>query len=140
VVALRRPLVVILAIALAAAGSGCGKNKEEEADARRAVNQLYRALGAKDADKVCDLLSRQGRRELARAAQQSGGERQSCESLFEFALTFSTGLERTADSKVTDISVSGDEARAKVKNRREEGDVLLVKEDGAWKLSGLGLD
>jgi hypothetical protein len=134
-----RPLLAALLV-LALGVAACGSNKKEEAAARKAVGDLYTALAAKDGARVCNLLSNEGRRQLARAIKGPSGQKQTCANLFEFALAFSgSQLKNVGNAKVTDVSVDGDKARAKVKYNNNQGDVVLVKEAGKWKLSGLGL-
>ena len=135
-----RPVVAVVLLVLALGAAACGSNKREEAAARKSVRELYSALAAKDGARVCRLLSRQGRREVERAIRGPSGQKQTCANLFDFALNFSGGqLQNVGKAKVTDVSVDGDKAKAKVRYRNNEGHVDLVKEGGRWKLSGLGL-
>ena len=134
------PRFVLVAAVLAFALSACGEDKEEQAAARKAVSDLYTALAAKDGKGVCRGLSAEGKQAFAKATRAPGEEAQSCETLFDFALTFSEGLQNVGKADVTDVDVDGDKARAKVKfDNRNEGDVNLVKEGGRWKLNALGL-
>lgn len=133
-----RSVALLLMVSLSLAA--CGADKEEEAAAKRSVTRLYAALAAKDGKRVCAGLSAEGKAAFAKATRAPGEEAQSCQTLFDFALTFSEGLKKVGKAEVTDIKVDGNEARAKVKFAGgSEGDVNLVKEAGRWKLNALGL-
>lgn len=118
--------------------SACGENNKEKPAVKRAVERLYTALATKDAAGVCNSLSKQGRKELAKVLKGPGGS--DCKSAFEFGLAFAGGKNDSAQrAKVTKVDVKGDRANAQVTYRGKPGRVGLVKENGRWKLSGLSL-
>jgi hypothetical protein len=134
----RRPLA-LLALALVLGIAACGSDEADEREVRRTVEGLYDGIAAKDAKKVCSLLSKQGKEELTRDSRGDGEA--SCETVFGLSFTFGgQGIEDAKNARVTDVRVDGDEAKATVEYGRQKGDVGLVEEDGEWKLSGLELN
>jgi hypothetical protein len=137
---MRRCPLALLALALVLGIAACGSDEADEREVRRTVEGLYEGIAAKDAKKVCSLLSKEGKEELTRNAP-TGDKGSSCETVFGLTFTFGgQGIEDARDAKVTDVEVEGDEAKATVEYRSEEGDVGLVEEGGEWKLSGLELN
>jgi hypothetical protein len=131
------PLAALLA-ALALVACGGSKGSDDEA-VRQTVKDVYAALAAKDAKRVCDSISKKGRDQITRAGSRNG-QHQSCEQLFSLGLAFAgDSLKQAKDVKVTDVSVDGDNAKATISLQNRKSDIGLVKEDGDWKLSGLDL-
>src|SRR5215207_6336407 len=131
---LRLPLVLALAILVLAA---CGDKASDEKDVKETVKGVYNALADKDADKVCDSISDQGKERISSAAAR-GGKKESCEHIFGLVLAFGgDSLKEARDVDVTDVKVDDDQANATVKLKDRKSEVGLVKEHGDWKLSGL---
>ena len=120
---------MVLALALGACGSG------DEDEAKKTVNGVYDALAEKDAKKVCDSLSREGRRQVTRGGKTRG---QSCEKLLALGFRFTgNALKQAKDAEVSKVKVDGDKAVATVKLRNRTSNVDLIKESGEWKLNDL---
>jgi hypothetical protein len=84
---------------------------------------------------VCDSLTEAGQRRITKGAAKG----KSCEEVFKLSLSLAGEVFRDAkQAKVTQVAIEGDKATAGVKYKRETGKVELLKEDGKWKLSGLG--
>lgn len=121
--------------------SACGASEEDKDDVRRTVNALYDAIAEKDEKRACAQLSRQGKRDLTKNSSPGGGRPQSCETVFGLRFTFAGDASKSArEAKVTDVEIKGDEAKATVEFRGQEGEVGLVKEAGRWKLTGVDLE
>jgi hypothetical protein len=136
---LARPFLLSAALAALALG-GCGGNEADEKAVKRTVNGVYDALADKDAGRVCDSISAEGKRKLARSPAARAGKRRSCKDVFGFTLAFAgDALKQAKNAEVTDVTVDGDQAKATVRYRKRETEVGLVKEKGQWKLSGLDL-
>ena len=136
---LRRPaLVLVLLLPLVVAGCG-GSRESERQDVEAAVEGVYNALADKDAKKVCAAISEKGKKQIAEAATRQG-KKQSCEQVISVGLAFAgEQLSEAKDVEVTDVKIDGDNAKAAVKLKGRKSEVGLVKENGDWKLSGLGL-
>ena len=79
---------------------------------------------------------------LALGACGGGGEEgrsgapQSCEKVIRVALAFvGTRVKQLKDVKVSNVSVHGDKATARVELKGKRNDLGLVKQGGDWKLS-----
>ena len=131
--------LVILAAAAALAAAGCGGSTEsssaddfqgEEAKAAQVVEDLQRAGQAGDPDRVCgDILTPQ-------LAEEIGEGGTSCADEVDKAI----GDAEDFELRVTDVTVSGNSATAKV---RQGGDgkatatFELARERGRWRISSL---
>lgn len=133
---LLRTVLAAAAPAACAALVACGSGDESEI--KETVNGVYDAIAAKDAAKVCDSLSEEGKRQVTRGSAASRGGRQSCEAVFGFGLSVAgDALAKSKDTEVTDVKVNGDRATATVKLDDSSGDIGLVKEGGEWKIRDL---
>jgi hypothetical protein len=134
-----RPLLLAALVGALILGA-CGNNAADEKAVKRTVKGVYDALADKDAGRVCDSISAEGKRKLARTPAAKAGRGQSCKDVFGFSLAFAgDALKQAKNAEVTDVTVEGDQAKATVRYRKRETDVGLVKERGQWKLSGLDL-
>jgi hypothetical protein len=133
-------LLTVLALVAALAALGCGGSRESDRDdVEKTVKGVYNALADKDAKKVCGYISEKGRKQIADSASRSG-KKQDCEQVFTIGLAFAGDqLKAAKDVKVTDVKLDGDQAKAVISLEERKSDISLVKEDGAWKLSGLDL-
>lgn len=149
-----RPLL-LAAIAAALALGACGGDSDDGAQspsggearsgseanrARATVEDLYEAMGDRDAEGVCDQLNEAAQRQVARGGL--GSEGQSCvegfEGFFE-AAEEAGGLDTPDDAEVLDVKVGGDRATATVRfGPGQRGKIPLVKVDGEWKLEAVG--
>jgi len=134
----RAPLAAALLAALVL--GACGGSPADEKAVKRTVKGVYDALAEKDAARVCDAISAEGKRKLVRSPAARSGNGQSCRDVFGFSLAFAgDDLKQAKNAEVTDVTVDGDQAKATVRYRNRETDVGLVKQGGQWKLSGLDL-
>ena len=134
-----RRLLPLAALLVALATAGCGSKASDEKAVKQAVEDVYTALAAKDAKKVCASISKKGQDEITRSAAKAG-RKQSCEQLFSLGLAFAgDSLKQAKNVKVTDVNVNGDSAKATISLQSQKSDIGLVKENGDWKLSGLDL-
>ncbi len=135
-----RTLASLLALALVAALAGCGPtpssaNKFKGADkaVAKTIEDLQSNAQARKPSAICrDVLSTALADKLKSTGSDCAGE---IEKL--------TGDADDFDLKVTDVTVTGNTATAKVKARRGDDKnasttFSLVKEDGDWRLSSLG--
>ena len=135
-----RTLVRLLPLALAAALAGCGQAPTSANDfkgADKAVAQTIEDLQSNAQSRkpsaICrDVLSTALANKLKTSGSDCAGE---VEKL--------TGDADDFDLEVTDVTVTGNTATAKVKARRGDDKnasttFTLVKEDGDWRLSSLG--
>ena len=111
--------------------AGCG----ESGDVEKRVDALYEALAAKDARRVCGMLTAEQRRILARGGRE-------CADVMGLGLRFLDGaLPRLRDAEVTDVEVDGDRATATVERPEgRENRIGLRKEGGRWQVSALNLN
>jgi ketosteroid isomerase-like protein len=122
-------LIVIACVAALAAASGCGGGNSSAQDTAQAYVD---ARNDKDAAKICDLLSDQ----LKQALQTAGCEKFWTEATAGANSTFKLGA----------VQENGDQATAVVEATTTDGGqtqtkslkVLLAKQDGDWKISGVG--
>jgi hypothetical protein len=133
-------VLTILALIAAFAYVGCGGNRESDRDeVEKTVKGVYNALAEKDAKKVCSFISEKGRKQIADSASRDG-KKQDCEQVFAIGLAFAGDqLAAAKNVEVTDVKLDGDQAKAVISLQKRKSDINLVKEDGAWKLSGLDL-
>jgi hypothetical protein len=125
-----------LASALPLALGACG-GSDDEAKVKSTVNGLYDAISAKDAGKVCGSLTAAERQKLAQAASR-GRRRTSCEATLRFAFTLTgNALKSAKNAKVTDVSVTGDNAAAVVEYQGKKGRLGLTRQGGDWKVNNL---
>jgi len=135
-----RPLARLLPLALAAALAGCGQaptsaNNFKGADkaVAKTIEDLKSNAQARKPSAICrDVLSTA----LASKLKSAGSD---CTDQIEKL----TGDADDFDLEVTDVTITGTTATAKVKARRGDDKnatttFSLVKEDGDWRLSSLG--
>jgi hypothetical protein len=149
-----RPSLQLRAVALAAAttlalgaaacgGSdddGGGSSGSDQEQARATVENLYAAIRASDAQKVCEQLNEAARQQLS--AGGLGEKSGSCAESFQGFLDEAEkkgGLDLTLKAKVKSVKVTGDTAVAKVSfGKGRNGEIPLEKVDGEWKLEAAG--
>jgi hypothetical protein len=130
---LRRLAPLVACLVLAA----CGGSGEED-EVKKVVNGLYAGFADRDANRVCDSLSRKQREAVTAGA--GGKKPQSCEQVMSIALSFvGDELKKIKNAEVTSVEVDGDSAKATVKYRGKETGLGLAKEDGEWRISNLKL-
>ena len=135
-----RPLLRLLPLVLAAALAGCGQAQSSASDfkgSEKAVAETIEELQSaaqnrKPADICSDVLSR----ELADKLKSAGND---CVREIEKVTADADDFELD----VTDVTVTGTTATAKVKARKGDRDdavttFTLTREDGDWRLSNLG--
>ena len=135
-----RPLIRLLPLVLAAALAGCGQAQtsandfkgSEKAVAETIEDLQSAAQNRKPADICSDVLSR----ELDDKLKSAGND---CVQAMEKITSDADDCEL----EVTDVTVSGTTATAKVKarhgdNENAETTYSLVREDGAWRLASFG--
>jgi hypothetical protein len=119
--------------------SACGNTtstaafKGEQHEAAQAIANLQADATAADEKKICT-------EDLAASVVARLGTTKGCEAAIKSQLTEVDSLEATIGS--VQIAPDGTSASARVESiyegRHRVGPVLLVKEDGKWKVSGLG--
>jgi hypothetical protein len=125
----RRIATVIACLTLlAAAAGGCGGGSNESG-ASDAANSYVDAYNSKNAEQLCSLFTDHLR-------QQLGGD--NCARLLGEQIS---GLSNTL--KVTKVDASDDHATVDLESSGENGQaapvaVILVKQDGDWKVSAIG--
>ena len=135
-----RSLARLLPLALAAVLAGCGQAPTSANDFKgteKAVAQTIEDLQSDAQNRkpsaICrDVLSRALADKLKSAGNDCAGEMEKI-----------TGDADDFELKVTDVTVTGDTATAKVKARRGDDKnasttFSLVREDGDWRLNSLG--
>ena len=135
-----RPLIRLLPLVLAAALAGCGQAqtsandfKGNEKAVAETIEDLQSGAENRKPGEICsDVLSR----ELVDKLKSAGND---CVRELEKV----TGDADDFELEVTDLTVSGTTATAKVKARRgtdenAETTFSLVREDGDWRLANLG--
>jgi ketosteroid isomerase-like protein len=147
---IRLPAAVLAtAAALALGAAACGGSDDDGGDssggsdrqqARATVETLYAAIADGDAERVCEQLNEDARRQLEQGGL--GGKSDSCVDSFQKFLDDAEeagGLDLTLKAKVKDVEVTGDKAVARVSfGRGRDGDIPLEKVDGEWKLEAAG--
>ena len=119
----------LLGLMIALAACGGDDNSGDDTEAIRDV--LVRSVTESDPSKRCESLSSELLRRLH-------GDQEGC-------LRHAEGDEPADDAKVTDIQVDGDTATAKLEavggpSPGAAGGMALVREDGVWGISALGVD
>ena len=134
----RRAIRVGLAIALAAAlVTGCGGAGSDEDQVRDVVTSFVEAGKDRDAEEACSLLAS----DQVKAVERLGGGAD-CEQVLGGILA--KAQVSGTDLKIEDVRVEGDRAtvdatvKASGASPRAES-ILLIKEDGEWKLANAGL-
>jgi hypothetical protein len=135
-----RTLVRLLPLALAAALAGCGQAptsandfKGSEKAVAQTIEDLQSDAQGRKPSAICrDVLSRALADKLKSTGSDCAGE-----------LEKVTGDADDFDLEVTDVTVTGSTATAKVKARRGDEKnasttFSLVREDGDWRLNNLG--
>lgn len=133
-----------LALGVAACGgsdddsSSGGSDREQ---ARATVENLYAALRAGDAEKVCEQMNEAAQKQIEQGGQAAKGD--SCAESFQKFLDSAEkggGLELALRAKIESIKVTGDTAVAKVSfgGKGRTGEIPLEKVDGEWKLAAVG--
>jgi hypothetical protein len=122
----------LAAFALAACG-GDGTSDEDQVEA--AVESFVRAGNEGDAETACGLLAADQAEQIA---QLGGGE--CAEALGE---VLAAGDRIDTEVRIEDVRVSGSRAKADVTviqgGDTRQDSVLLVEEDGEWRLADAGL-
>ena len=135
-----RTLVRLLPLALVAALAGCGQAptsandfKGSEKAVAQTIEDLQSDAQGRKPSAICrDVLSRALAEKLKSTGSDCAGEMEKV-----------TGDADDFDLEVTDVTVTGTTATAKVKARRGDEKnasttFTLVREDGDWRLSNLG--
>lgn len=130
---MRRAALLLTAIALAA--SGCGGGPAD--DVKSAVHSYLNAFVDGDGAKACSLMTGATRRqfvEKTKAITKSSD----CALAIE-AIRTQAGAEVTAalaKLKLDDVKVTGDRATVTLSSGPSKTTATLMKEGGAWKVSG----
>jgi hypothetical protein len=135
-----RPLPRLLALVLAAAIAGCGQAassagdfKGGEKDVAEVIEELQTAAQSRKPEDICsEVLSRR----LADGLKTADGD---CVD----AMDKVTGDADDFELDVTDVTITGTTATAKVEARRGDSDdavttFALAREDGKWRLTNFG--
>lgn len=136
----KRPLIALAAVGvLGALLGGCGDGGgggEDEAKVRDVVTAFVAAGNDRDAGRACGLLARD---QVANVAKLGGGGcASSLGQLFENAGDSKTEL------RIDDVRIDGDRASVDATVKRsgtpaQAQSILLVREDGEWRLADAGL-
>jgi len=130
------PLALVLAAALAGCGqaaSSTGKFKGAEKDVASTVKALQTDAQSRKPEKICsDVITR------ALAAKLKSGSSDCVDEIEKL-----TGDADDYNLDVTDVTITGTTATAKVKARRGKDKnavttLSLAQEDGKWRLTSLG--
>lgn len=129
-------LVVGLAVA-AAAGCGSSGGERDEDRIRGVLNAFVEAGREEDSRRACDLLAA----EQIEAVEEIG-DGQSCAEVLGGVLAAAGS--RTTDVEIEEVRVDGERATVDATLHAEGSPpridtILLVKEDGEWKLASAGL-
>jgi ketosteroid isomerase-like protein len=134
----RGPSKIGLAIAVAAIiGVGCGGGGSDEDQVRDVVTSFVEAGKNRDAEEACSLLASDQVKVVERL-----GHGADCEQVLGGILA--KAQVSGTDLKIEDVRVEGDRAtvdatvKASGASPRAES-ILLIKEDGEWKLANAGL-
>ena len=132
---------LVLPLALALAAPGCGGSDEEDQRERvgRAVTESVLAAHAGDLAKACSLYTHSYVRETLRenrGLRVTGGE--GCAGLVRAMRRVLQRLTPDPKPRVSDVTVSGDEARALLQIDTALGpaasEIFLVRQGGDWKV------
>jgi hypothetical protein len=123
-------LVLVLCLAPSLAGCGGGG---DEGKVKSVVNQLYAGFAERDANKVCNSLTK-GRQKVV------AGKARNCAQAMGIALGLvGSALKDAKQAKVTKVQLNGAKARATVSFKGKSSDLGVAKEGGDWKISDLNL-
>ena len=112
---------------------GCGSN--DEGKVRSAVKQLYAGFADRDAEKVCDSLTRHRQQLIANGAGQG---KRTCPQVMGVGLGLVGDAFKDAESaEVTKVQLRGGSATATVEYKGRPDKLPLVKENGDWKVAAL---
>jgi len=130
-----RSVAVLATLIAATALVACGDGDDDEGAVREAVVQFVEAGNTGDFATVCDLLS-----DDQRAAVAASGE--SCAAALRAQ---AAGREGDTRIGVDEVRISGDRATVDATITSADGErraqsLLLVKEDGDWKIASAGLN
>ena len=133
----RRTLTVLACIAALAGATGCGGNGDDQGSARDAAQAYVDARNSEDAAKTCDLLSDQLKRQVGAANCEAFIKEQSLGAQIHLTLI---GVQENGDRATATIESSGEatQATGKSKHLRVRVHVSLARQDGDWKITGLG--
>jgi hypothetical protein len=142
-----RALAATTVAALALGAAACGGSDDDSSggsdqeQAQATVENLYSAIRAGDAEKVCEQLNEDAQKQLT--AGGLGTKSESCAEAFQKFLDKAEkagGLNLTLKAKVKSVRVTGDKAVAKVSfgGQGRDGEIPLEKVDGKWKLEAAG--
>jgi hypothetical protein len=135
-----RRIVIVAALCVPLGAAGCSatgatsstKFSGPQGDVAKVVSDLSTAGQRKDAQKICTQILSQA---LVRQLDAVGT---SCQQEMKKAIDDADGF----DLAVTDVTVNGSQATAKVKGTNRGKDVIrtfsFVKEDGGWRISAFG--
>lgn len=110
----------------------------DEERVRQVVEGLYDDLGDYDAEAVCERMTPQAQRQIARGAvgvKPKDGT--TCADSFGRFLDLAKkngGLKRTLTAKVGKVDVNGESALVTVAFGRQKGKIPLRRIDGEWKM------
>jgi hypothetical protein len=126
-----RLVVISLAGVVALSGAGCGGSSEEDA-ARDAVKEYVVAIADRDGRAACALLAREVREQFERS-------KATCQKAYgSFGRALNSRQRDRLKSVEPEVTVEGDEASTKIKEPPFEGELLLRREDEAWKIARAG--
>lgn len=134
----RRGISVSLAAALATVVvAGCGGGSSDEDQVRDVVTSFVQAGKDRDAAEACSLLAA----DQVKAVERLGGGGDCAQVLGGF---FAEANAAGTDVEIQDVRVQGDRATvdATVKaagSSPQPESILVVKEDGEWKIASAGL-
>jgi hypothetical protein len=124
-------IAIAIAIALALAGAGCGSSDEDEA--KKVIVDFVNASADGDGERVCELLSPDGERDLIPAEVL---EDSSCvEAMAKLKAAMDrTNVQRLDESDLDSARVEIDGDTATVADSESDLRVQLRKVDGEWRL------
>ena len=129
-----RSAAALLAALAALALTACGSSKSDSAKARDTVKTFLSAAARGNGGKACDQLSTPTKGQINAAGQGS------CSSLIgRLNGQLSSQQQTKVDNIDPKVTVHGDTATATYQSVNSPGTrtILLVKENGNWKISGL---
>ena len=135
-----RPIALCVLVLVGLPAGGCGGGGSAEDEVRSAWNAAAHAVATGDATRFCELVSAEGKREIAR---RTGGLE--CESAVRLlgARLGAGDKDAIRGAEVTKIEVRGDAATVNYESSGAlakvgfTGRTSMLEVDGRWLLSGL---
>jgi hypothetical protein len=131
----RRPLLAALACLALAPIAACGDSGASDEDQiKDTVSGFYTAFAEGKGDTACGFMSANAKAQLLKSTKALGVT--TCAKGIEAAAGFLPAKlsNQIKSLKATDVKVDGDKATANPEPKITNAKLLLVKEDGDWKL------